>query len=615
MASKDKKNGTGGKRSWRGRFSLSTLFMGTSVLAVLAAGFVAGFYALRILYQNKLTDTWAILFLQLEHQGNEISRQFETFTTTPPAGTVQGAAREISSRSQPDVILQVGDQGRLTKVQGDFPSEVTLKDLHLDRAELADTWNILQLSGKEYLAVNTTAQAISKSLGAVFPPGNYFLLWKVDIESWLGDLLHSPLRHLFYLVTKEGRLVYSNDPHITQITFENRPLVQRFISAPFQQGQLEFEGALGPSYGFYYQIPRTNVLMFSETARRVVLSTVYTTAVRFLMALGAILGLVTLLLHYPLSSLTMPIQELARLAKQVGDGNFDVRPRNRGFGELNQLTQSFQEMGKSLVAREEKINALLIEQREKVRLAGELAIAQSIQDNFLLKTQLPPDSGVDVAAQYSPASEVAGDWYGYYYDDATDEAVFAIADVSGHGAGSAMFTAIIAATFEEVRVRAKGSFPMDDFARRLNRLILKLGRGKWHCTLCVAKFRLGTHQMEILNCGHPFPVMIFPAELKKKSELIVLRSDLLGISLDLHPASTTLDFPKGSSLLMYTDGLIEGRPDRKVYSQRRLIKVCQGAGPQPVGQMVGQIYEDWARHLEGQTPLDDLCLLAVRAAA
>ena len=271
-------------------------------------------------------------------------------------------------------------------------------------------------------------------------------------------------------------------------------------------------------------------------------------------------------------------------------------------------------MGQSLKAREEKIRLLLVEQEEKFRLADELAIAQSIQDNFLFKAPLPRDSGLEVATHYTPAAECAGDWYGYFYNDATDESVFAIADVSGHGAGSAMFTAIIAATFEEMRAENKNStFPLDEFAHRLNRLFLKLGRSNWHCTLLIARYDKSTRSMEVLNAGHPFPLIVQPGEKGVKPEPLDLRSDLLGISLDFKPASSRIEFPKATSLFMYTDGLIEGRPDRKPYGQRRLNKACYLQSHQTIGLLVENVYHDWQAHLEGQPALDDVCLMAVRA--
>ena len=210
---------------------------------------------------------------------------------------------------------------------------------------------------------------------------------------------------------------------------------------------------------------------------------------------------------------------------------------------------------------------------------------------------------------------MAGDWYGYFYNEANAETVFSIADVSGHGAGSAMFTAIIAATFEEARARsaALGTFSLEDFVRRLNRLIMKLGNGGVHTTLLMAKYKRGSGKIEFLNAGHTFPIVVPPRESGKSPESVPLRSDLLGMSLDFVPAVKVVPFPIGTSVLMYTDGLIEGSPDHRLYRQKRLYQTAQVESHRTIKEMCDRIYEGWVEHLRGQRALDDVCILAVRA--
>lgn len=49
------------KVPWRQRVSLATLLLWTVLFSIVGAGFASGYYGYQVLYENKLTDTWADL--------------------------------------------------------------------------------------------------------------------------------------------------------------------------------------------------------------------------------------------------------------------------------------------------------------------------------------------------------------------------------------------------------------------------------------------------------------------------------------------------------------------------------------------------------------------------
>ena len=93
------------------RVSVSTMLLWTALLSILGAGGAAGYYAYQVLYENKLTDTWAIMFLELERQGNELSQKLEQFARTRSdslPGLSDRALAERAERNLPDLILRLG---------------------------------------------------------------------------------------------------------------------------------------------------------------------------------------------------------------------------------------------------------------------------------------------------------------------------------------------------------------------------------------------------------------------------------------------------------------------------------------------------------------------------
>ncbi len=575
------------------KLTLSKVIIFTVAASILAASTFTGVFALKMLSTNKLMDTWAILFLELERQGTQLVQTLEK-TMTP-----------VNSTSS---VLQVSGEN-LKTVRGNFPSGLKLEDFNLKKPDWANTWTLLQYNGEDFLARSEKDYLGNGTQALILTP--------INMPKWFQENGVQDWKSALYVISKEGKLFFSNRAYVTSASYVTRPLVQKFIGNPLRQGQLEFKAEGQNQFGFFYEVPSTNLVLFVEVTEKEALASVREMGFKFLGVLILTLLAVSVILRFPLNAIILPLKELARHAEQVGEGKFDLQFEKEGFGEIKTLSKTFSKMANNLVIREQKIQKLLVEQQEKFRLQQELVLAQGIQDNFLSNFQLPGSSGVEVAAQYTPAAECAGDWYGYFNDDSTGESVCVVTDVSGHGAGSAMFTAIIAGCFEEMKLDLKErkiAFNLTDFAKRLNRLILKLGRGKMHATMVVAKFSKANGTIEVLNAGHPHPLLVYPEELSIKNEPIIERCDMLGIFENLTPVIVTKKFVKGTSLFLYTDGLIEGRPDHKLYGDRRLNKVCKISLQEPIEGLIQKVYYDWQNFLDGQHPQDDVCLLAMRAA-
>jgi serine phosphatase RsbU (regulator of sigma subunit)/HAMP domain-containing protein len=578
-------------RPLRERLSLRTVMTWTNVVSILAASLIAGYYALTVLYQNKLSDTWAIMFLELEHQGTLLADRLEKVESG------------FKAAAEADGILRAAKGGRLDVVQGGFASDLTLEDFNLEGKELPkslDRLTVLTSGGEAYLARVDAGQLLLRKLAAsIFevkpaPPASQGAL---------------------YLLTREGRLLYASDPTISETNVAARPLVQQFIHAPIKQGQMELtDPDRGMSYGFFAELPQTNIVMFSEVRQAVAMAPVRQIVLRFLGVLGLILIGAVVILQLPLSWLTDPVRELAQLAMTVGQGRFDVNPSAKGFGELSVLTSAFSTMAIGLVERDRKVAGLMHEQAERARLAGELAIARRIQENLLPARPLPLESGLLVASEYISAAECAGDWYHYTFDEKKREAIVIIADVSGHGAGSSMFTAIIAGLFDEFRSRDDLPFDMATFATRVNDVMYRLGRQQWHATMMIARHTVGEGALDILLAGHPRPIVrVAQGSETAASKAIFPGSTVVGMSLEFEPTLQRIPFPKGTSLLMYTDGLTEAvNRTGKPFARRRVHDVALSGSGDP-SETLSRLLGSWRAFLGGVAPQDDVCVIAMRA--
>jgi serine phosphatase RsbU (regulator of sigma subunit) len=555
----------------------------TVILAILVAGGFAGYFATQEIHRQKLTDTWAILFLDLERLGRDL------------AGDINAA----SIMSRPPVAI-LGDLGKATPkiISGDIPTNIDWRTLGIDtKADLSSS----------YLTIHA---------GNVFYVHSYMensvALWPMDFAGLLDAKLEHNVPTVVYILSRTGALIYSNRGDITPDTAGSRPLVQAFIRRPIWQGQERISDANHKAlYGFFQEITGTNMVLFAEVTEDDVLAPVRSAGKNFLGILIVIGFCAMIVIFFPLRAISRPMHELIAMANQVGQGNFQVAPVSGGFGEIKLLTDKFRDMTTNLQKRDIMIEQLSMEKIRKMRLEAELALAQNVQQNFLRRPMLPTNAGIELKSVYEPASEVAGDWFGYDYDPEHDMGLVAIADVSGHGAGSCMFTAVIAALFDTFLKQNRGEYNLEQFANQLNETMRELGRGSWHITLTMVKFNGRRKEFTILNAGHCFP-LILGEKGTASPRILRMPSTPIGVSNELTTSVATVPATPGMEIFLYTDGLIEGlSPSGRAYGNKKLRLLSTAKQTRGL-KLVDEVFRDWKEHLAGRPSNDDICLIGIK---
>ena len=577
------------QKPWRealtlGRF-ITILFVSATVIACM----IAGLYTINILRSSKLTDNWAIMFLELEKEGISLNKRLGNF------------AKGIESvSSDNDVILQVHDDNSLDVLRGNIPGVSRLRDFNIQTITdlfLIPKTTIFGYGGEYFFAFFQSDQ-------------KFLILRKVPPHLLTLRSTRPAKDGAIYVSTKEGRVLFSNNPDINELSIANRPLVQTFIKAPIKQGQFESPTLEGDdSYGFFSEIPDTNMVFFSEIKKSVVMATIDEMVYHFLLVIFLVVLVVIVILQWPLSAIKKPLAELANLAHSVGEGKFQVKQKLKSYGELSLLGKAFETMAESLRDRDLRLAELIRENEEKIRLSSEIAIARRIQENLLPQTALHGDSNLHLASTYLSANECAGDWYQYYYDPDRRETIFVIADVSGHGAGSSIFTAVIAGLFDQARHKKAPAFPLEEFVQQTNASIFRLGKGEWHATMFIGRYASGSGILEFINAAHPAPIII---RGHKSVALKFGTSSILGHTLDNPTFIQRIEFLKDDLLFMFTDGLIEAaRPDGKIFGRRRLGELLASVGDPQIA--LNNLIDHWRSYLGNASPHDDVCAIIVRA--
>lgn len=214
---------------------------------------------------------------------------------------------------------------------------------------------------------------------------------------------------------------------------------------------------------------------------------------------------------------------------------------------------------------------------ERARLfEREHRIAQQLQRS-LLPERLPYVAGLRLAARYLPGgagTEVGGDWY-----DALalpgGRLALVMGDVAGRGVGAA-------ATMGQLR-SALRAYALEDVGpaevlTRLNRFQLLLGEDSMATVvLLVLDPRAGT--MRYANAGHPPPIML--AAGGEPVYLEHARSAPLGALDHAVYTEASVDLGPGTTVVVYTDGLIEQRGSTLDEGFARLRRALAGGGEDP----------------------------------
>jgi GAF domain-containing protein len=180
-------------------------------------------------------------------------------------------------------------------------------------------------------------------------------------------------------------------------------------------------------------------------------------------------------------------------------------------------------------------------------------IAETLQRALL--TDLPATPGLRLAARYLPATHglnIGGDWYDAFRQP--DGGLIAvIGDVTGHGLHAAVMMSQLRTALRAYAV--DGGSP-GTLLTRLHTFLHHL-QPDLYATAVIARFHPDEPALTWAAAGHPPPVLRTPDG--QVQTLDAKPGAMLGIPLSQRIADHTVHLPPGSTLALYTDGLVERR--------------------------------------------------------
>jgi len=238
-------------------------------------------------------------------------------------------------------------------------------------------------------------------------------------------------------------------------------------------------------------------------------------------------------------------------------------------------------------------------------------LAEGLQRSLL--TEPPEPDHSEIAVRYVPAAEAArvgGDWYDAFLQP-SGSTMLVIGDVVGHDTEAA-------AAMGQLRGLLRGIATYSDAGpaevlRGLDTSMTTLQTNTL-ATATVARFEQtpeelerGVTRMRWANAGHLPPLVVNPDG--SVDELTPWDGDLLlGVDPGVVRAESVVTLDRGSTVLLYTDGLIERRDADLDAGMVRLRQALIELAALPLGDLLDELLH---RLVDG-TPEDDVALVAVR---
>ncbi|MBL7937714.1 MAG: PP2C family protein-serine/threonine phosphatase [Flavobacteriales bacterium] len=250
---------------------------------------------------------------------------------------------------------------------------------------------------------------------------------------------------------------------------------------------------------------------------------------------------------------------------------------------------------------------LALQELAQVRSKRELELAAEMQ-NMLVPDDLPHTAMIDAAGWYQPHSEVGGDYYDLISLD-DDRYVACVADVSGKGIAAALLMSNFQA---HLSAAVTHSTDLEQLVHDLNSKVHRNARGERFITLFIGIIDLRTRRMRFVNAGHNDPL------LHHANGITPLRDG--SIALGMMPKlpflrSGEVDLPVNSTLLCYTDGLVE-QEDRhgNSFETAPITRILNALGPSSAKALNAAVIASFEAHRDGLPYLDDIALLTCRFA-
>lgn len=314
-------------------------------------------------------------------------------------------------------------------------------------------------------------------------------------------------------------------------------------------------------------------------------------------------------------SIIRPINRVTDAAKNYASDKLEGKEGEEHFedlgidsgDEIENLANTMADMEKDIGSYVENLMEVT---KERERIGAELSVATQIQANMLPKLfpHFPERKEVELYASMTPAKEVGGDFFDFFYID-EDHLVMVMADVSGKGVPAALFMVIAKTLIKDHALM--GELSPAEILTQTNERLCEGNDAEYFVTVWLAIIDLKTGKGMAANAGHEHPAIrraggSFELSIYKHSPAV---ATMEGLKFREHE----FEMKPGDSFFVYTDGVPEAtNANDELYGPERMLEALNKdpeATPAEILENVRKSVDDFV----GDAPqFDDLTMLCFK---
>ena len=239
----------------------------------------------------------------------------------------------------------------------------------------------------------------------------------------------------------------------------------------------------------------------------------------------------------------------------------------------------------------QRLEGMLDERADQMRRAVEL------QAGMLPHSPFNGD-GFELAAHFVASKEISGDFYDWYLQD-SGSLVLTLGDVMGKGLPAALMMAT-------ARAALRGSAGVQELSEGITRasevMAAALAVNHAYVTVFHSVFEPRSGDLRYVDAGHGHARLV---RGMTGQELLPMRSAPIGIFPDTQFVVGQVTMNKGDTLVIFSDGLLDLRPDLGTRDVQLPYEARQAGTAQ-------ELVDILARGSKGRDLFDDLTVLALR---
>ena len=243
------------------------------------------------------------------------------------------------------------------------------------------------------------------------------------------------------------------------------------------------------------------------------------------------------------------------------------------------------------------------------RIATELNLASEIQSNVLpnLFPVFPERKEISLYASMTPAKEVGGDFYDFFFVDDRHLAMV-MADVSGKGVPAALFM-MVARTLIKNRAMMGGS--PSEILFDVNNQLCEGNAAELFVTVWLGILDITTGKGMAANAGHEHPVI---RSANDEYKLVIYRhSPAVGAMEGMRFREHEFELKPGDSLFIYTDGVAEAtNADNELFGSDRMLKALNKEPDAMPEQLLANVRDGIQEFVQGAEQFDDITMMSLK---